>query len=194
MIPKISGVKLEYFSEGKHGIIYTGMKDGVKVAVKTGKDEIHVDSSIREAKMLEFLNPHGIGPKMLKAGKGYVMYEFVEGVYFDDWQKSCTKDQMVRIMKKLFLKCYALDKLGIRKNEFTRPTTNVIVMKGNIPKLIDFERALFSSRPGNVNQLAQFYTMHHRRDLKDGFIDLAKQYKKDYSQKSFDAILNYLEI
>jgi len=89
-----------------------------------------------------------------------------------------------------------LDKMGISKDEMHRPYTNVIVDKEGKVHLIDFERAKYSKKPGNVTQLLHFIMTAGKRFFphieSSDVIKLAKEYKRQPSDENFKRIVNYL--
>ncbi len=190
---KISGVtQITYLAKGSRGLVYTGVFRGKKVGIKARNPTSKASLTLaKEASMLQKVNALGIGPTFLRLGKHYVMYVFVEGVHMDVWEKTATDVQKKRVYKRLFAQCYAMDKMGLNKEEMLRPYSNVIITKGNIPVLIDFERAHFSEQPKNVTQFASYVIS------KCGFNSLKKKelyklsslYKPNPSKKMFDELV-----
>jgi predicted Ser/Thr protein kinase len=105
------------------------------------------------------------------------MYEFQEGSYFKDWLKTASKEQKRKSFKNLLKQCYELDRLGITKEEMSRPLKNCIVVKGK-PVLIDFERSHKTDKPKNVTQFCQFLMKEYPRK-KSVLMSLAKEYKRE---------------
>jgi len=190
---KISGVtQFTYFAKGSRGLVYTGMFKGKKVGIKVRNPESTASLTLaKEAAILQRVNKIGIGNKFVRLGKNYVMYEFSEGVHMLDFVKKATDAQKKKVFKNLFLQCYKMDKLGLNKEEMLRPYTNVIIAKGNIPVLIDFERAHFSESPKNVTQFTSYVI------AKSEFSDtkrkrlymLSAEYKNNPSKKLFDKLV-----
>lgn len=188
---------LKYFAKGKHGVIYTGMYEGVKVSVKKKNPKTKaIDPIIKESGMLKKVNEVGIGPRFVCAGRGYVAYVFVPGIHFKEWMKSASSKQIKRALKNLLWQCYSLDKIGVTKEELTRPYKNVLFYR--TPILIDFERAHFSEQPKNVTQFVQFLTTS--KILKEKGIalllsdvmPLVTGYKKTYEKKYVKEIDNLI--
>jgi len=100
------------------------------------------------------------------------------------------------LITKLLKQARKLDKLGINKEEFHRPYKNVLVDKDLNVYLIDFERSKKGKNIQNVNQLLQFILSEGYRYLpsfdKSRLIELAKEYKKNKTEKNFKKILSLL--
>jgi len=61
---------LTYFSRGRRGIIYTGIRRGVKVALKANNPQTKAIGRLdNEARMLKLVNKKGIGPTLLFSTK-----------------------------------------------------------------------------------------------------------------------------
>lgn len=184
-------MKREYFNRGKRSNIYLGVFKGEKVAIKEEKKGIGaVNVARKEGKWLKLLNKQGIGPKLIKSGKNYVMYEFIEGEFIGKYLERANKKEIKSIFLKVLDKCRKMDELGVNKLEMTNPYKHVIV--GKEIKMVDFERCKESKDPKNVTQFFQ-YMMSKRLNLdKKGIkfnrkkiIGMLKDYKKDFSEERY---------
>ncbi len=152
------GVKnLKYFSHGKRGIVLTGIFNNRKIAVKLkNPDSAAVGMVENEAKILRVVNKNGIGPKFLFSGRGFLAYEFVDGVYLKDYLKNAGVKEKIVVAEKLLEQCRILDSIGIEKGEFSRPLKNAILTGKDKIVLIDFERSRRVANPKNTRQVFQF--------------------------------------
>jgi len=205
MDPAIKGVKnIEFFAKGKRGYIYTGMLGRTKVAIKKESPSTRSPGTIRnEAEKLRILNKHGIGPKLLKKGKDYIVYRFIKGIPIRDFMGNgkTSKSQLKKVLMDALRKCFAMDKLGLNKEEMTNPYKHIIVdasgkSKAN-PKvqLIDFERCRKTLKPGNVTQFSQYIMSNKQLLDRKGFridkakiIEACKEYRKKMSKHNFEGI------
>ncbi len=188
----------KYLARGKRGIVYVGKLARKKVAVKVKrKDSEAIGRTQNEAKWLKLLNKHKIGPQLLFAGSNFICYKFVEGDFIADYIEKSSKTKIIKVLKDVFGQCRKLDKLWADKEEMHRPVKHVIIKTK--PVLIDFERTRHTNKPKNVTQFCQFLISANFNALlkKKGIkinrkkmIELAKQYKKDYSKKHFDYIMD----
>ncbi len=191
---------VHYLDEGERGVVYTAMKDGLKVAAKIKKPTSEAQGRVRnEGRTLALVNKHHVGPKLVLAKDDLVIYEFVEGDYLRDWLPKAPKPKVKPLLRDLLHQARVLDTLGIAKEEMHRPLKNAIVTKSGKVVLIDFERTHPSHRPHNVTQLCQFL-MVWKSVLKTkgitindkSLITAAKAYKDKPSDASFAALVKQL--
>ncbi|MBW3020791.1 hypothetical protein KY334_05825 [Candidatus Woesearchaeota archaeon] len=164
---------MKFFAKGRRGYIY---REGNIAKKITNPKSKAINRIQNEIKFLKILNKYNIGPKLLKSGKDYFTYEFVEGQYMDQWWKKANIKQKIKVCKNLLHQCYILDKLGIIKEDMHRPSKNVVIKKYNVPVLIDFERCHYGEGK-NVTQLLQF--MGNNLIPRNKAIKLAKKYSKE---------------
>jgi release factor glutamine methyltransferase len=193
------GIKnIRYFAKGKRGFVFTGNYKNKKVAVKVKRPESKAIGRINnEVKFLKILNKKGIGPKLLFCDKDFLAYEFVEGINISEFLEKTTKKTAIKIIKNVFQQLFTMDKLKINKEEMSHPVKHILIKK-NRPVLIDFERAHYALKPGNVTQFCDFLiSMYVLAILKNNNIKLnknkivnaAKQYKKQQNKDNFNKII-----
>ena len=189
---------IQHFAEGHRGMIYTAKHKGKKVAIKVKNPESRAEGKIQnEAKILQLVNKHGLGPKLVAAKDGYVVYEFVEGTFMKDWLPKAPKSKVKPILKDLLKQGYTLDKLGLSKEEMHRPLKHAIV-KNKVVQ-VDWERTHKSNKPQNVTQLTQFLMVWKDTLKKKGIkidkkqmIKAAQAYKEKPSDKTFESVVKQL--
>jgi len=170
---------IHILAKGHRSIVYKAEYQKKKVAVKVAL----ADSAIRhrieiEKRFLNILNQKTIGPKLIASGDKYIIMDYIEG----------TPLRKIRNIPKALLckildQCYHLDKLGITKEEFTRPGKHIIV-KGAVPVLIDFERCHYTESPKNVTQFCQFLS----KILSTDITKAAKVYKHSFGKSEYSRI------
>lgn len=196
----ISDVKK--FSEGNRGVIYLGILNGRKVAVKAKRKDSAARGAIsNEAKWLKILNRKGIGPKLVRSSNDYFVYEFVEGKFIMDYLSSCSREKAVAVIKKILQQCRKLDELGVNKEEMLRPFRHVIISNGK-PVMIDFERCKKTKKPKNVTQFCQFLIGGRSNELlrqegvnisREKLLAAAKNYKNLQTSNNFAKINNEIQ-
>jgi putative serine/threonine protein kinase len=166
---------LRKFAEGYRGTIYVFEEKGKKYAVKTVEDERLLKALHREMEILKFLNAKGFNfvPKLVLTGKDFFVYEFIEGVPLKILLK---KEPPLLYLRKILISAYCLDIVGVFKDEFQRPYTNVLV-RGRRIFLLDFERGRLNKFYKNVPQYLQFLTAMGILD-RNRAVELGKAYKK----------------
>ncbi len=147
------GYRLSFLARGSRSIVYDLERTGkARIAAKMLLGEKAKDA-IREYELLRRLDsePGMNVPKVFDESDGFFTMELVEGVSgheLDDADRARYDDQLIRA-------ALALDRLRIKKYEFTRPYANVIVRDETL-YLIDFERAS-EGKTGNVTQLLEHF-------------------------------------
>ena len=144
---------IEYLSKGKRGIIYTGALNGQKVSIKTKHPDSEAKGRIKnEARFLKVLNKHKIGPTLLKSGKNYLVYKYVEGTFLPEYLKEeKSREKRKKVIINILKQARVLDRLKINKLEFTRPLKHIFIKYPKVT-IIDFERSYHTEKPKNVTQ------------------------------------------
>jgi len=200
---------LNYFAQGKRGVIYTGTQDKsrfikthfakkelVKVAVKIRRVDSKAEGRIEnEAKWLKKLNKLGIGPRLLFSAEDYLVYEFVEGEFILDWLKRKNKGEVFSVILNVLKQCRELDKLNVNKEEMHHPQKHILI--GDKVTMLDFERCNETDKPKNVTQFVEFLSriIGDLQCIKwdvNVLRDLSREYKDTYAEESFQGILSYL--
>ncbi len=169
----------EKFAEGYRGIIYTHTENGQKFAVKVPSEEKLVKTFLKEAEILKFLNSKGFSfvPKLHLVGEDFFVYRFLEGEPFKKVQREVSEREKLYYLRKILLAAYCLDRVGVFKDEFQRPFTNVLV-SGRRIYLLDFERGLLNKYWKNVPQFLQFLVAAGVLS-KEEAISYGREYKKN---------------
>jgi len=191
---------LEFFAKGHRALVYTGFYKDRKVAVKVERKDSKAEKRINnEIKWLKILNKRGIGPKLLKYDKDYLIYEFVEGEKFLDWLKKADKKSIKKILNEIFKQIRILDKLKVNKKELHNPVKHILIDKKAV--MIDFERCYKAEKPKNVTQFCQFLISGKVLDIlkekgfkidKKRLIENLKKYKNKQNEKNFQNVISSL--
>lgn len=188
---KIKNIKKLAF--GKRGIVYQGVLNKNKIAIKTKKRNVKTETINKEANLLIKLNKNDIGPKLYFAGNNYFACEFAEGKTIEEYFKSCSKTGAKKVILNVLNQCRTLDNLKISKEEMTNPYKHVIV--GKKVYLIDFERVHYDMTPGNVTQFCQYIMKNDWILSKKGIhldkqeiINSAREYKNNPTESNYNKI------
>lgn len=152
------------FNHGKKGNIYKSKNLAIKKNKKIGM----VGNIKTEYNIIKDLNTK-YTPKVKKFDTDYdnndfFTYKFIRGQTLEQFFKNEKKRyKILKIIKKLILTTYKLDKKSIWKKEFNKPYKNTLI---KYPKvyLIDFERASYSKKT-NLNQLLSFCKGAYMKNL-----------------------------
>jgi putative serine/threonine protein kinase len=128
-----------------------------------------------------------------------LLLEFIDGQKIICFIELSSRENILRVIKELFLITYKLDELGINKEEMHRPIKHIIIQSNNKPKLIDYERASYVKNPKNLTQFCQFISSGNVLELlqkknihidKQRIIELAKQYKRENRNMIYKQIVS----
>ncbi|BCD68628.1 hypothetical protein [Nitratiruptor sp. YY09-18] len=164
--------------EGNRGEIYLVDYFGKEAILKKRKID-KPNTLIKEAKILQYLEPLRIAPMVYEVGADYIIMEYLQGLSF----KSLLQRNRKVALKDALQICYMLDKAGIYHRELGRYYHFIATKKGLC--VIDFERAQWSKSPRNVLQFIGFYM----RDVVSlDLIELYKQNKTKALELLYEAI------
>jgi len=185
--------KKAFFAKGHRSLVYAGFLGKKKIAIKEARKDVAVKLHIaNEGKWLKVLNKYKIGPRLLGCSKNWIVYEFVSGEQFVDWIKYAKKEDTKKIIKKILLQLWKLDKLGVNKEEMHRPLKHIFV-KGNKVTMIDFERCHKAKKPKNVSQFCGFLLRLGLFKGKEKRIKTTvKKYKTEYSKEKFKKLIKII--
>jgi len=196
-LEKIGITKIQYFTKGHRGMLFTGLYNKKKVTIKIKNPESKAVGRIKnEANYLKIINKKNIGSKLLYSTKDYFVYEFVPGDFILDYVVKNDKKSIIKMISNIFQQCFILDSLRLDKEEMHHPIKHIIIKQK--PVLLDFERMHPVNKPKNVTQFCQFLISKRVRGLlkkKKIFVntkkimDLAKQYKHNLSKENLKKIV-----
>lgn len=184
-----------FLAKGKRSNVYIADWKGKKVAVKEklpgSKAVMRMEN---EAYWLGQLNKAGIGPKLYFSGEDFVVMEYIDGERILDWVGKRSKKEARQVLLEVLRQCRKLDGLRVSKEEMHHPVKHVIVGKGRVV-MIDFERCHRTESPQNVTQFSQFIASRGLMPiLKDDIVGALREYKTDYSGRSFKKVLRALSL
>jgi len=192
-----------YFNRGKRGFIFTGLLGKKKIAMKVwNKDSRSLAKTEHEANILEKINKQSIGPKLILGEKDFFAYEFVDGIEFLDFiEKNNNKKTIKSVIEKIFEQLYVLDSMNLNKEEMSHPHKHILITKKNEPVLIDFERARYAMKPGNVTQFCDFlsskevnlYLGSKNILVLPSIIEKAKEYKREMTTSKVKNIIDSIQ-
>ncbi|MEM4257502.1 MAG: hypothetical protein QXU92_03725 [Candidatus Diapherotrites archaeon] len=137
-------------------VCYLGDK---KVAMKLLRQKSNRKNMVlRECENLALANSVGVGPKLFFSDYelGFVCMEYISGVKFCDWLCSCNnKLVLMGFIKELFRQAKELDRIGLDHGQLAGAGKNIIV-RDNLPVIIDFEKASTKRKVHNLKVLESF--------------------------------------
>lgn len=214
---------LKFFARGKRGVLFaaTLLGSGAQVVVKFAGDPSVSTSSTAagcwvetEARWIRIMNRIGVGARLEAFGTGWLICERLAGFNIVEFLSShATRSSARWVLREILCQCFAIDMMGINKEEMTHPTRHIIVHALPCPSssarwrwkctFIDFEKCSYSAKPKNITQICQFITSPRMTALflKHGVLwDLqqvrqhTKCYKTNVSSKAFDGLLRVFNL
>lgn len=144
----------QYLASGKRSRVYRVGDDAIKKAAPR--------RVVQEALMLRRANKLGLGPTYKGHGKDWVRMSYVPGPRIEEFIQEAAPQEVEQVLTDVQRQATVLDEAGIDKQEMTNPYKHVIVA-GDGPVLIDWERARASKRPQNTTQLREYVRKLRRR-------------------------------
>jgi putative serine/threonine protein kinase len=194
---------LSIIGKGVVGMVFKGISNGDRVAVKVRRVDSRRASMSHEAEMLRAANDAGIGPECLGFTKDVLVMRFVDGKRLPEWISSLqVKGRRRRVrstFKDLFEQCVRLDAYGLDHGELSRAHKNVLISDNDHPSIVDFESASLMRRVNNFTSIGQYLFLSGRFGRKiqrvlgevdrEELVRYLKLYKSGKTNDAFDAIL-----
>jgi release factor glutamine methyltransferase len=155
---------ISFLAKGHRGLLFTADYRGMKVTVKIKNPKsTAVGKMMLEAEMLKKVNEASLGPELIDAGQGYIIYRYVGGDTIGKLVKD-KNDKLEDIFKEVRRQMEILDRLKINKMEMTNPRKHIIVGPDGKVTLLDFERSRFTERPKNTTQFQEYLDRLKRKE------------------------------
>jgi putative serine/threonine protein kinase len=190
--------------KGYTGIVVLAKMGSKKVALKIRRTDSPRTSMDGEAKLLEAANKAGVGPKLIKSSRNFVVMEYLDGKKIFDWVKDLrgreSAAQLKSVIRKVMFDCYNLDRAGLDHGELSNITKHVIV--GKTVTIIDFESSSLVRKVSNVTSatqavfigsgLAKMVRRVYSVPSKQRIIAALRLYKESGTLASFERVLRVL--
>jgi putative serine/threonine protein kinase len=198
--------RLSVLGKGVVGLVFSGMADGTRVAVKIRRVDSRRSSMGHEAEMMRTANKAGIGPELLGSSRDILKMQFVNGQTLPPWIMSLkgrgTRARVRLTFRALLEQCARLDAYGLDHGELSRAHKNVLVSGEGRPWILDFESASLMRRVNNFTSITQYLFLSGRfarrvvRVLgpvhRDELVSYLRLYKSGKTNDALDAITNML--
>jgi putative serine/threonine protein kinase len=200
--------KLSVLGKGVVGLVFRGIADNRRVAVKVRRTDSRRRSMTHEAVMLRAANKAGIGPECLGSSEDILEMQFLEGQRLPLWISSLKgrgrKARVKATVKAMLEQCVRLDAYGLDHGELSRAHKNVLVSKGDHPWILDYESASLMRRVNNFTSLAQYILLSGRFSRKvirilrpvdrDELVKSLRLYKAGRTNDGFESTLKMLQL
>ena len=192
--------------KGYTGVVVLAKIGSKRVALKIRRTDSPRASMEKETILLRAANKVGVGPKLIKSSKNFVIMEYLDGKKIFDWVKELkgkgSASKLKRVINKILSDCYSLDAAGLDHGELSNITKHVIV--GRSITMIDFESSSLERKVSNVTSatqaifigsgLAKMVRQIYSVPPKQKIIPALRQYKKMQDQASFERVLGVLKL
>ncbi|EEY69693.1 uncharacterized protein PITG_19313 [Phytophthora infestans T30-4] len=184
-----SVANLRFFARGKRGVLYAGEMRSTDnpVVAKLAADATSAGSVTLEARWLQVVNRMGIGARLVDAGKGWFLCERLEGKnvveFLGDGDEATTSANAMWVVREMLCQCFAMDLMGINKEEMTHPHRHIIVHRSTHQQVR--LAVYFLSSPRMVALLASKHVKVDVLKLRQ----CTKRYKQSTSTKTFGDIM-----
>lgn len=144
--------------KGFSSIIALVVHEGVIRVAKVRRLDSRRNTLEYEGMLLEYISPYNISPRVYYWSKNIIVMDYIVGDLFKEYVvRENNTSILKRVLRKVLLKAYLLDKLGIDHGELNRPGTHIILEESTKePYIIDFESARYSRKTHNVTSLASY--------------------------------------
>ena len=183
--------------KGHAGVVISGTAGGQRVAVKARRTDSSRPGMAREARLLSAANEAGVGPRMVKFSRNFLVMERLEGSPIGEWARAAGARAKKKVFRKVLEDCYRLDAAGLDHGELHRISRHVMV--GAEAVLLDFESASAGRRAANVTSAGQSLfvgtAMAGRAPApRAEIIGALRAYKAAPGRASFGALLSVLRL
>ena len=196
---------INILGKGYVGIVVLGKIGGKKVAVKIRRNDSPRKNLKKEAELLNIINNHKIGPKLIASSKNFLVMEYLDGKKIADWVVDLKKSDSSRlkiIIKKILEDCYSLDAIGLDHGELSNLSKHVII--GKKVTIIDFESSSVDRKVSNVTSATQALCIGsgiskiigrvYKIPKKQKMITILRRYKQEQTRESFENLLAVLKV
>jgi putative serine/threonine protein kinase len=186
--------------KGCVGIVAIACRNGEKVALKIRRVDADRARMQQEAEMLREANAVHVGPKLLGVSKNFLLMKFIDGDLLPEWlDKRRGKALMTKVLREVLEQCWRLDMAGLDHGELSRAPKHIIIDRGNVPWIVDFETASLNRRQSNVTSICQFLFISGlvakkvaeklgKKDKK-AIVEVLRRYKNDGTRGNFENVL-----
>lgn len=189
---------------GYQGVVMYARRGSAVLALKVRRQNATVPSFENEACCQKIGNGIGVGPNLLGESPNYLLMEYFPGLSFLKWLKRSDEKenpQLVRsLLKQILTQGYKLDRAGLDHGALSSFWHHVLIHNQQA-RLIDFSNSSLERKPSNLTSLASglfigrlipdhlhpYFPMPDKKLL----IPLVQKYKRNPSEKEFEAILQF---
>ncbi|MEM2007398.1 MAG: hypothetical protein QW154_07160 [Sulfolobales archaeon] len=150
--------------------------NGARAALKVLRTDSKRAELLTECRLAERAYP--LAPRVIECGEHYILMELVEGVSVAEAVPKA--ERIAALVLKVISAGRGLDIRWVEHRELSRADRHVLITVDGKVKIVDYESATMSERPGNVCRLTSWLL---RRVLRiglevGGILELLRRYRK----------------
>ncbi|MCS7133683.1 MAG: hypothetical protein NZ921_02670 [Candidatus Caldarchaeum sp.] len=183
MIPFVLG-------KGGRGMVFMGLREQRKVAVKVLRTDAAVKTMRFEAENLRHANKEGIGPLLYSWSSNVIVMQYVDGQSFGRTIATSIGRETAAIIDKTLEQTYVLDTVHLDHGQLTNASDHVIVTPEKTPVIIDFSHSSRTRKPKNVTAFASYLirSIDLTQSKDQNLVSALKHYKQNKSRTTFEAL------
>ncbi|MGD6933574.1 MAG: serine/threonine protein kinase [Candidatus Bathyarchaeia archaeon] len=196
-----SAFTLQVLGKGFVGIVVVAYVDRKRFALKMRRVDGGREDFLHEAEMLQKANAVGVGPKFVAVTRNFLLSQLIDGDLLANWLGAHKeKTEFRRVLGDILEQCWRLDEAGLDHGELSKAPRHLLMTQKGEPFIVDFETASTQRHASNVTAVCQYLFAGNSivpklvwevLGEKDRYqiIDALKDYKKNRSRNSFEALL-----
>ncbi len=197
---------LSVLGKGYVGVVVLARRKNKWVALKIRRIDSQRNELKSEAKMLEFVNRVGVGPKFFACTKNFIVMEYLDGEKIGKWVTKLKGKGSVKkvkeVIRKILEDCFNLDIIGLDHGELSSITKHVII--GKKVTMIDFDSSSRDRRVSNVTSATQgiFIGSGISKSVSrlyqvpkiEEIVNVLRSYKQNKTRNNFESVLAVLKL
>ncbi len=196
--------KYNVIGKGYSSIATLCIHNGFLRLVKIRRIDSRRSSLEYEGMLLEYLSPYKLVPRVYYWSRDFIVMDFIVGKtlreYISYYLEKGDLESVRDIIRRVLVKAYILDSLGVDHGELNRPGTHVLIDENKDIYFIDFESARYGRRTHNLTSIASYFFI--RSWFRDRILDTVdrekiitrlQHYKKYPSLKTLRSLLELLD-
>ena len=145
--------RFRVLGKGHAGIVVLCSNDNRIGVCKILRVDSKKHSLENEARILRKLDHLGVSPILYSFSNTVVFVEYIKGIKLSQYLDCADRGSLIKMISKLVESTFLLDKIGVSHGELSRPAKHVLITRGDIPRIVDFEYASLSRKPRNQTQV-----------------------------------------
>ncbi len=178
--------------KGTNSIVIKAFYKGEITVLKVLRLDSPRNNLDMEARLLKLVSSeyrdYRIVPKIYLNSDWYLVMEHISGKNINDFLNDdvyiMSKEEIKKLLTKIFFKAYLLDRLRIDHTELSRAKSHIIIEEDTYePLFIDFESAKIKRKPHNLTSVVQAILIRHP----------SSEYLRDILSVSHHKIIKFLK-